>query len=388
VRLVVAAAILAACAACARPPVRPAGAPLPPTPLPTATTARSAHVTVELLGATVVPGGVHGSAMGGAELGGLSACAMDEAGDVLAVSDDRDYPSLFRLSVSVDGEGLHVKPLSATPFERAAEHQGAPALLDLEGMALVGPRLMLSSEGDEETGVPPALLEYTLTGRYVGSTTLPRVFLAQPGQPTQGLRSNLAFEGLTRFPDGRLLMGAEAPTVQDGEPAEVGRGAWARWLVMVPDRQGWVAGEQFAYPIDPLPPMPELTLTHQENGVSEVLALSADRVLALERGFVRTRDRAFNVVRLYDVSLSGADDVSARPTLEGAHFRPLQKTLVADLDETRADLGPELGLLANFEALCVGPPLPDGTRTLLLISDNNFSPAQRMAFVLLRLDVH
>jgi 3-phytase len=120
-----------------------------------------------------------------------------------------------------------------------------------------------------------------------------------------------------------------------------------------------------------------------------VLALGPDRVLALERGFVRTADRrAFNVVRLFDVSLAGADDVSAIPSLAGARVRPLQKALVADLDETRSLLGPELGLLANFEALCSGPVLPDGSRTLLLVSDNNFSPAQRMAFVLLRLDVH
>lgn len=380
-----AAATLAASVACARPPAAPVVAPLPPAPPPAASPVRSTHVRVELMRSTVVPGGARPSEMGGAELGGLSACALDESGDVLAVSDDRDRPSLFRLSITLDGDGLQVRPISATPFERGVGRGGAPALLDLEGMAVVGPRLVLSSEGDEETGQEPALLEYTRGGRFVSATQLPRGFLHDEGR---GLRSNLAFEGLTRLPDGRLLMAAEAPTLQDGEPAAIERGAWARWLLMVPDGQGWRPGAQFAYPIDPLPPVPGGAVVHQENGVSEVLALGEDRALALERGFVRTADgRAFNVVRLYDVSLRGADDVSALPSLAGARVRPLTKALVADLDETKSVLGPELGLLANFEALCHGPRLPDGSRTLLLISDNNFSPAQRMAFVLLRIDV-
>jgi hypothetical protein len=261
--------------------------------------------------------------------------------------------------------------------------------LDLEGMALAGPRLMVSSEGDEEDREPPELLEYTLDGHFVGATPLPPVFLPTPGQPDRGLRSNLAFEGLTLLADGRLLMAAEAPTWQDGELPGIGRGAWGRWLEMLPDGPGWRAGPQFAYPIDPLPAMPGLAVAHQETGVSEVLALGPDRALALERGFVRTADRrSFNVIRIYDVSLTGASDVAGLASLSGARFLPLSKTLVADLDEWKPQLGPELGSLANFEAMCPGPALPDGHRTLLLISDNNFRPAQLMAFALFRLDVH
>lgn len=352
------------------------------------TAARSEHVAVELLASAVIPGGVRASAWGGAELGGLSACALDSSGDVLTVSDDRDSPSLFRLSVVADGTGLQVAPLAVTPFERAPERPGAPALLDLEGMALVGPRVLLSSEGDDDSGEPPALSEYTRDGRFVRTVNLPRVFLSGEGR-AWGLRPNLAFEGLTRLPDGRLLMAAEAPTVQDGEPAAIGRGAWGRLLELVPDGDGWRPGRQFAYPIDPLPDPGNLTVAHQETGVSEAFALGPDRVLTLERGFVRTTDRrAFNVIRLYEVDLGGASDVSGLSSLAGARFVPARKALVADLDEWKPRLDPALGSLANFEAMCEGPSRPGGGRTLLLISDNNFSPAQRMAFVLLGLDVH
>jgi len=387
---VVAVASLVVTIGCARHPLATTTAPEPPVPRPAATTARSAHVTLEFLGARVVPGGNHPAALGGSELGGLSACATDPSGDILAVSDDRDGPSLFRLSVSLDADGLQVTPLSATVFERAPEHRGAPRVLDLEGMALVGTRLLASSEGDAETGDPPALLEYTLDGRFVNVMALPPVFLPAAGQPGRGLRSNLAFEGLTRLPDERLLMAAEAPTVQDGELPGTGRGAWGRWLEVIPGAAGgWRASRQFAYPIDPLPALPRPAVAHEETGVSEALALGPDRVLALERGFVRSTDRrGFNVIRIYDVSLAGADDVATLPSLAGGRFRPLRKALVTDLDLWKSRLGPDLSSLANFEAMCPGPVLPDGSRTLLLISDNNFSPTQLMAFALFRLDVH
>lgn len=377
-----------AVAACARQPASPAVAPQPATPLPGPTTDRSTHVSLEFIDARVVPGGTHLAAAGGAEFGGLSACAMDASGDILAVSDDRERPSLFRLSLSLGAEGLRVTPLSATSFELRADRRGAPGVLDVEGMALVGSRLLLSNEGDEGTGVPPSLLEYEQDGRFVGEWMPAPAFLPARGLPEHGLRGNLAFEGLTLVRGGHLLMAAEAPTVQDGALPAIGRGAWGRWLEMIPDAHGWRPGSQFAYPIDPLPVMPGVAVEHQETGVSELLALGPDRVLALERGFVRTTGAGgFNVIRIYDVSLAGAADIAGVASLAGAQVQPLRKALVADLDEWKPRLGPQLGSLANFEAMCLGPTLPDGGRTLLLISDNNFRPSQLMVFALLRLHV-
>jgi hypothetical protein len=48
-------------------------------------------------------------------------------------------------------------------------------------------------------------------------------------------------------------------------------------------------------------------------------------------------------------------------------------------------LSPELAQLDNFEGMAFGPDLPDGARTLLLVSDDNFNPHQRTAFLLFRI---
>jgi len=48
-------------------------------------------------------------------------------------------------------------------------------------------------------------------------------------------------------------------------------------------------------------------------------------------------------------------------------------------------VGAWLAALDNFEGLVLGPPLPDGSRTLLVVSDDNFGERQHTAFLLFRL---
>ena len=64
---------------------------------------------------------------------------------------------------------------------------------------------------------------------------------------------------------------------------------------------------------------------------------------------------------LFAVDISGAQDVSALPSLADAPARPVAKTRLYDN-------GPE-GSLANYEAICLGPRLADGSTALVLVSD-------------------
>ena len=73
--------------------------------------------------------------------------------------------------------------------------------------------------------------------------------------------------------------------------------------------------------------------------------------------------------RIYAVSLEGATDVSTLESLQGASFVPVKKALLLDL----ADAGIPL---EHFEGMSFGPSLPDGRSTLVLVSDDNFNPAQ------------
>jgi 3-phytase len=123
---------------------------------------------------------------------------------------------------------------------------------------------------------------------------------------------------------------------------------------------------EYTYRTEPVQDAPTPADAFANNGLTELLALD-DRgtLLALERSF--STGVPGNDIRLF----------IARPDPAGADSSgrvPLRKELVLDLD----DLGTTLD---NQEGLTFGPNLPDGRRTLVLISDDNFSETQVTQFL-------
>ena len=70
-------------------------------------------------------------------------------------------------------------------------------------------------------------------------------------------------------------------------------------------------------------------------------------------------------------------DVSSFYTLQNKTFNPVKKELLLDLDSIIPQLDVAWGSLDNIEGITFGPTLANGHRTLLLISDDNFSKYQR-----------
>ena len=112
------------------------------------------------------------------------------------------------------------------------------------------------------------------------------------------------------------------------------------------------------------------------NGLVELLPLNNEFLLAMERSF---SVGAGNTIRLYRVALPGATDVRGVDDLHQLNrVRTAQKTLLLDLDD--------LGLaLDNLEGMTLGPQLPDGRQSLVLVSDNNFTPGQPSQFLMFTL---
>ena len=77
---------------------------------------------------------------------------------------------------------------------------------------------------------------------------------------------------------------------------------------------------------------------------------------------------------LFEAEWDGATDIAAVDALSGAAFVPMTKRLVLDFDS--------LGVrIDNLEGLCFGPTLPNGHRTLVLVSDDNFNPGEVTQFL-------
>lgn len=106
------------------------------------------------------------------------------------------------------------------------------------------------------------------------------------------------------------------------------------------------------------------------SGLVELLALdNPGHFLSLERSF---KGLGYSIA-LFEVSLKGADnirDIDSLSAVDLKTIKPVEKKLLLDF-QTLKNLP-----LDNIEGLTFGPELADGRRTLIVVSDNNFQPAQ------------
>jgi hypothetical protein len=191
------------------------------------------------------------------------------------------------------------------------------------------------------------------------------------------------------MPDGRLVSGLEQPLAQDGPMSSSQAGGPSRLVEFVPQDGGWVPGREWVYRLDATPSLAGYPRTCQdgENGLTELHALDDHRLIAVERACLMDEGgtSVFNPVRLYEVDLTRADDVSSLPSLAAAAPRAAAKRLLLDVTTLAPRLPVTLRSLSNFEGMAAGPPAPGAPDTLLLVSDDNFRPSQTLAFLWLRL---
>ena len=122
-------------------------------------------------------------------------------------------------------------------------------------------------------------------------------------------------------------------------------------------------------------------------GLVELLSIGGTDFLAMERGYAEEEGesgRRRNTIRIFQMSIDGATDISTMDSLRGqGNIRAARKTLLLDFSTIRG-LSPELAALDNFEGMAFGPPLSDGSRTLIVVSDDNFSRRQRTGFMVFK----
>ena len=339
------------------------------------TVARAAPKTeLEFLGQQIIPTATE---FHGTQFGGLSGFAYDKhRGVFYALSDDQTNVRFYTLRVDVSTGVPAVQILAVTTLLDAAGQPFASLTVDPEGLALTKrDTLVITSEGFANRLIDPWVREFGLDGRELRVFPVPAPFLPV-ADGSRGVRQNLGFESAGTTPNGRYVFtGTEAALVQDGPPATLTNGSPARLLRY--DLERGTLDRQYVYLTDPIrePPVPATQFA--VSGLVELLPLKTDELLSMERSFSVGAPGTGNKIRLYDVSLRHADNVNGFDSLATllSGLRPAEKTLVLDLDE--------LGIpLDNVEGMAFGPKLSHGRRSLILVSDNNFAPAQFTQFLL------
>ncbi|HEU0189678.1 MAG TPA: esterase-like activity of phytase family protein [Mycobacterium sp.] len=351
---------------------------------------------MQYLGQRQVP---YAATFGDTVIGGLSAISYDPGRDsYYVISDDRSAKNparFYEVRIALSGNGIQdVTFTAAHPLldengrvfpPRSFETVPPVVPPDPEGIAFDAgrQRLYWSSEGERlvntevgrDTPAGPVLADpwvriAGLDGSYLGQFTMPPD-LVMSAEET-GPRRNATLEGLTLTPSGRLLFAAmEAPGFADGPVPGRDHGALVRVTAfgLDPGSEAGAPVAQYAYPLEAAAPPAET------NGLSDLVALSDTEFLVIERAFSATPN-----VRVFRAEIGTATDVLSMASLTGANVRPMTKTLVADLSAI-----PGLAPLDNIEGITLGPRLADGRQSVVLVSDDNFSPVEVTQFLLFAL---
>jgi hypothetical protein len=317
------------------------------------------------------------------QVGGISGIAYDPKDRVYyGISDDRSQKAPARFYVfKIDLTAGKLKPggvrvANVMPLIDLNKQPFAANTIDAEGIALTqGRTLWISSEGDADRLIAPFVRSFALNSEPLRALPIPSYYLPTADKHT-GIRNNQALESLTITSDSRYLFTAtESALYQDGLPASVSSGSPCRILRYDLTTQQ-IDGE-FLYFTEPIAVSGKRITGPAMNGLVELLAIdNQGTLLSLERMFVP--NLGFTV-RLFEISLQTADNLQSikNPTvLDLKTIKPVQKTLLLDLRTIGVPID-------NLEGMSWGPKLPDGRQSLILVSDNNFSPLQVTQFLVL-----
>lgn len=211
----------------------------------------------------------------------------------------------------------------------------------------------ISRESDNVIG------EYTADGKFTGrSMNIPDDYKKCVG--------NYGFEALTYDEDTHLFWTINESTMNgDGECATpLNHVSNVLRLQSFDDNLQPV--KQYAYRMDE--PMANKKSSNYAMGVSELAALGEGRILVLEREFFvpTLKIGAFAQCKLYEIVPEDAEPLPLNRTI-GADTKFVNKRLVYSF-VTRLTLLD--WSVANYEGMCLGPKLADGSRTVVLVSDS------------------
>ncbi len=226
----------------------------------------------------------------------------------------------------------------------------------------------------------------TLVKANTGSLSGLAVSSVQEATQTTGVRNNLGFESATITPSQKFLFTAtENALVQDGSLATITSTTNVRIL-----KYNLATGnpeQEYLYVADAVAQNPNPSTQFTTSGLVDLLALSDNTFLAIERSFSIGAPGTGNTIKIYEVTIDGATDINTITSLNnlptaiaGSRIIPVDKRLVLNL----ADLNLSTGL-DNIEGITFGEVLPDGRRSIVLVSDNNFGATaftQVLAFAL------
>ena len=345
-------------------------------------TQAQAEVSLEFRGATELPQDltIDGDLFGG--ISGMTYVARE--GIYYAVGDDLTNARYFTLSIDIaDGtlDDGDITVLSATRLRDIDQRPFPSRSVDPEGIVLLPDDTLLIAAETVGDKFPAFVRQYRKDGTHLSALPVDHRRYDPRFDPERGSRRSGGYESIVLDPDGRTIYTAfEVPLKQDVPDYDSKRAAPVRIK-----SYDWPTGEKLwehVYFVGTSTITPDPVDGWYGRGLNDLLYLAPGRFLTVERQIAQgtTSGTGSRPVEIFEISLAGATDVTAVDTLTGDET-PVKKALALDLEGLRDAHG--LARVGNYEVLTLGPQLPDGARSLIMIEDNDFErPTQAVLFAL------
>ena len=209
--------------------------------------------------------------------------------------------------------------------------------MDNEGIALFNSKLYVTAEADQ------SIREYTTNGTATGNT-----FTVPADMTVDKITDNSGFEAFTYDANNhRFWTTTEAPLKKDNIIPRLHR--------LQSFNEAFAPAERYLYQMD-APQYSSAGAEQYVHGISAMAALDDGRLIVLEREVCVNTSLyiASGIAKLYVVD----------PVHDTAGI--LRKKLLANIITSALNI-------ANYEGMCLGPTLSDGSRCLILISDTQGS---------------
>ena len=300
-------------------------------------------------------------------VGGLSGIDYYD-GNFFLVSDHPGQPRFYKANIDISEEKITGLTISEVVKIDVSNEALKDEHLDLESIVFEPAKqaFTLSSEGSIKQGKDPMIFEISKEGEFLSSYTIPENFLAESSKKP---RNNGTLEGLAASFDKKGIWAAmELPLKTDGPKPKLIRTKSPVRITYL-DNNTRKAVDQFSYKLEPIAKIPWLYFA--VNGVTDLIEYAPQKFLVVERGFASGHGSKGNTVRIFDVDASLATNTLEKDNLTVNFYNPAKKVLLYDFKWAKDFLSQEV--IDNIEGICFGPTLPNGNRTLLLVSDNNFN---------------
>ena len=357
------------------------------------------NIQLELLGEQIIP---QGTVFKDTPIGGLSGITYSPTDDTFyTVSDDRSDKAparfyQFKLALDPASKPTGIEFLKVVTLQNDQGQPFATGTIDAEGIGITPQgTLWISSEGNAKRDIHPFVREFdATTGKPLRNIFYPDHYVPQDmpqtkndrtagkKAPRQGIQDNQGFESLTLSANAarlsplepyRLFTATESDLEQDklAEDLEPTQGPRPRLMHYYVEKSRIDLIGEYLYPIEPRP------MGSDNYGLVELLSLDGSgRFLALERSFGLTGFK----IKVFQMVLAGAQDTSALPIVKNLPkaVKSAQKELLLDLQTLDLKID-------NLEGMTLGPRLPDGTQSLIMMSDDNFNTLQKTQLLVFRI---